>query len=242
MHCSGAGLTVTPACVQIEVAALRRAWSTRVNLPNSLTLLRIFLVPLLIAALFTTRLPDRELYGMAIFLAAAVTDLLDGYLARRRQEVTTLGILLDPIADKLLIAAAFISLVQMDPVMVPAWMAVIIIGREFAVSGLRSIASAHGFNIAANELGKAKMVCQVVAVSVIIFGHKYPAVRLAGLDVNVRLLGRIALWLVVVFALLSATSYFMRFWRRIDDSVKLQRARSRARSDVAPQIATDTGK
>jgi CDP-diacylglycerol--glycerol-3-phosphate 3-phosphatidyltransferase len=198
-----------------------------VNLPNSLTLLRIFLVPLLIAVLFSTRLPNKEIIGTAIFLAAAITDLLDGYIARRRRQITTLGILLDPIADKLLIAAAFISLVQLDPALVPAWMVVIIIGREFAVSGLRSIAATQGFTIAANEWGKAKMVSQVVAVCIIIVAHRYGYLHLLGLGVDVRLLGTIALWIVVIVALLSASTYFLRFWRQIDDSVK-QRSRDRA--------------
>lgn len=197
------------------------------NLPNSLTLLRIFLVPLLIAVLFSTRLPNKEIIGTAIFLAAAITDLLDGYIARRRRQITTLGILLDPIADKLLIAAAFISLVQLDPALVPAWMVVIIIGREFAVSGLRSIAATQGFAIAANEWGKAKMVSQVVAVCIIIVAHRYGYLHLLGLGVDVRLLGTIALWIVVIVALLSASTYFLRFWRQIDDSVK-QRSRDRA--------------
>lgn len=197
------------------------------NLPNSLTVLRIFLVPLLIAVLFSTRLPNKEIIGTVIFLAAAITDLLDGYLARRRRQITTLGILLDPIADKLLIAAAFISLVQLDPALVPAWMVVIIIGREFAVSGLRSIAATQGFTIAANEWGKAKMVSQVVAVCIIIVAHRYGYLHLLGLGVDVRLLGSIALWIVVLVALLSASSYFLRFWRQIDDSVK-QRSRERA--------------
>ncbi|MGH9481311.1 MAG: CDP-diacylglycerol--glycerol-3-phosphate 3-phosphatidyltransferase, partial [Terriglobales bacterium] len=186
------------------------------NLPNSLTLLRIFLVPLLIAALFSTRLPDKEIYATIIFLAAAITDLLDGYLARRRHQITTLGILLDPIADKLLIAAAFISLVQLDPALVPAWMVVVIIGREFAVSGLRSIAAAQGFTIAANDWGKAKMVSQVVAVCIIIVAHKYG--HLWGVDV--RALGKLALWAVVIVALISGSIYFLRFWRQIDDGVK----------------------
>ncbi|HEY7838502.1 MAG TPA: CDP-diacylglycerol--glycerol-3-phosphate 3-phosphatidyltransferase [Terriglobales bacterium] len=193
------------------------------NLPNSLTLLRIFLVPLLIAVLFSTRVPDREIYGTAIFLAAAITDLLDGYLARRRQQITTLGILLDPIADKLLIAAAFISLVQLDPTLVPAWMVVIIIGREFAVSGLRSIAATQGYAIAANEWGKAKMISQVVAVCIIIVAHKYPVIPLLGWPVNVRLLGTIALWTVVIVALVSAYTYFVRFWRQVDDGIKQRR-------------------
>ncbi len=198
------------------------------NLPNALTVLRIFLIPLLIAALFSTRLPNREIYATAIFLAAAITDLLDGYLARRRGQVTTLGMLLDPIADKLLIAAAFISLVQIDSALVPAWMVVIIIGREFAVSGLRSVAATQGFTIAANEWGKLKMVSQVVAVCIIIVAVKYGTLYLFGWGVDVRLLGKIALWAVVIVALLSGSIYFWRFWRQIDDSVKRRRRESTA--------------
>ena len=120
------------------------------NLPNLLTLLRIFFVPLLVAVLVQEDLDFRwqgieipnEFLALAIFLSAAATDLLDGYLARRWGQVTTVGTLLDPIADKLLISAALISLVQVR--LVPGWMAILIIGREFAVTGLRSIAAAHG--------------------------------------------------------------------------------------------------
>mgnify|MGYP001160723050 CR=1 FL=1 len=183
-----------------------------VNLPNALTLLRIFLVPLLIAVLFSTRIPNHELIAVGIFLAAAFTDLFDGYLARRRRQITTLGILLDPIADKLLIAAAFISLVQMDPRAVPAWMVVIILGREFAVTGLRAIASSRGLIIAANDLGKAKMVSQVITVTIIILGHRYRQWVILGIPLNFQFLGRLGLWLVVAFALLSAATYFQKFW------------------------------
>src|SRR6184192_1308802 len=127
------------------------------NLPNSLTLLRIFFVPLLIVILLT-RSPTVKMFGLTmhfevwgvlILLLAAATDWADGYLARRRLQVTTLGILLDPIADKLLISAAFIALVDMH--LVNAWMVVIIIGREFTVLGLRNIASAEGFTIAVHS-------------------------------------------------------------------------------------------
>ncbi|MGH9467090.1 MAG: CDP-diacylglycerol--glycerol-3-phosphate 3-phosphatidyltransferase [Terriglobales bacterium] len=204
------------------------------NLPNALTVLRIFLIPLLIAVLFSTRLPDREIIGTAIFLAAAITDLLDGYLARHRGQITTLGILLDPIADKLLIAAAFISLVQIDSALVPAWMVVIIIGREFAVSGLRSIAASQGFTIAANEWGKLKMVSQVVAVCIIIMAVKYGTINLFGWGVDMRLVGKIALWAVVIVALVSGSSYFLRFWRQVDDSVK-QRHREHAAALPRPE-------
>src|ERR1700674_1622722 len=130
------------------------------NLPNLLTLLRIFFVPLLVAALLAedfgvnwTRLVpvSRELFALGIFLMAAATDLIDGYLARRWKQVTTVGTLLDPIADKLLISAALVSLVQVS--VLPGWMAILIVGREFAVSGLRSIAAAEGYTIKANDLG-----------------------------------------------------------------------------------------
>src|SRR6266566_434824 len=141
------------------------------NLPNGLTLMRIFLVPLLVAVLLTKY---NVLIAAAIFLAASLTDLLDGYFARKRGQITTLGALLDPVADKLLISSAFISLVQLQPELVPAWMAVIIIGREFAVSGLRNIASTQGFTINASPWGKIKMATQVAAITLLILSDKYP--------------------------------------------------------------------
>src|SRR4029434_9336643 len=124
-------------------------------------------VPLLVAVLLTQY---NVLIAVTIFLAASVTDLLDGYLARKRGQVTTLGTLLDPVADKLLISSAFISLVQLQ--VVAAWIVVIIVGREFAVTGLRSIASAQGFTIDASDLGKLKMVTQVTTITLLILGMK----------------------------------------------------------------------
>jgi CDP-diacylglycerol--glycerol-3-phosphate 3-phosphatidyltransferase len=192
------------------------------NLPNSLTLLRIFFVPVLIVILLT-RSPNVvlwgvsmhfEVWGVMILLLAAATDWADGYLARRRLQVTTLGILLDPIADKLLISAAFISLVGMHSDLVPAWMVVIIIGREFTVLGLRNIASAEGFTIEASTLGKTKMILQVFAVAVLIGAGRNP---------SLRMLAKVLLWLVVVSALVSAAQYFLRFWSHVDDSIKQRR-------------------
>src|SRR6202045_5432003 len=164
------------------------------NLPNSLTTLRIFFVPLLVVVLLTRQpnwdirgLPIHfEVWGVFILLVAAATDVMDGYIARKRREVTTLGILLDPIADKLLISAAFISLVEMH--LVPGWMVVIIIGREITVLGLRNIASAEGFTIPASALGKTKMVLQVIAVCAVILAAKHTIIRP---------LGVLLLWLVV---------------------------------------------
>jgi CDP-diacylglycerol---glycerol-3-phosphate 3-phosphatidyltransferase len=208
------------------------------NLPNSLTLLRIFFVPVLIVVLLT-RSPNIELFGIPmrfefwgvlILLAAAATDWADGYFARRRLEVTTLGILLDPIADKLLISASFISLVDMH--LVPAWMVVIIIGREFTVLGLRNIASAEGFTIAASALGKTKMVLQVCAVAVLIASSN------SNRD-GLQRLAKVLLWLVVASALISAAQYFFRFWSQLDDRIKQRRKlrmmEPRAKSeDVVP--------
>lgn len=180
------------------------------NLPNALTLARIFLIPFVVVVLLTKQMHDWAYWGAGLFLAAALTDLLDGYLARRRKQVTTLGRMLDPIADKLLVSSALVSLVQLQ--IAPAWMVVIIIGREFAVSGLRSIAAHEGFSIDVSPLGKGKMVAQVAAVAGLILGHE--------LGGWVERLGRILMWAVVFFALVSMAQYFREFWRKLDSSVK----------------------
>ena len=191
------------------------------NLPNTLTLLRIFIVPLLLVVLLT-RSPNVELWGVRvnfevwgvlILLFAAATDWADGFFARRKGEITTLGILLDPIADKLLICAAFISLVDMH--LAKAWMVVVIIGRELVILGLRNIASAEGFTIAASTLGKTKMVLQVCAAAVLIAGATHEWLKQVGL---------VLLWLVVISALVSAAQYFYRFWNQLDDRIKQRRA------------------
>jgi CDP-diacylglycerol---glycerol-3-phosphate 3-phosphatidyltransferase len=153
-----------------------------------------------------------EVWGVLILLVAAATDWADGWVARRRLQVTTLGILLDPIADKLLISAAFVSLVDMK--LVPAWMVVIIIGREFTVLGLRNIASAEGFTIPASALGKTKMVLQVCAVAVLIVGARHPSLKPLALFL---------LWLVVLSALISAAQYFLKFWGQLDGRIKQRR-------------------
>jgi CDP-diacylglycerol--glycerol-3-phosphate 3-phosphatidyltransferase len=163
-----------------------------VNLPNFLTLLRIFIVPLLVVVLLTPLSENwfgvpRHILGVTIFLGAALTDYLDGKIARSRDQVTRLGQLLDPIADKLLISAALISLVENQ--LAPAWAVVIIIGREFAVTGLRSIAAVDGLVISASKMGKFKMLAQVVTVALLIassvagkppvgnFGQPFPAIE-----------------------------------------------------------------
>ena len=128
---------------------------------------------------------EREILASAVFIIASLTDGIDGYLARRRGQITTMGMLLDPLADKLLIAAAFITLVQFNPALVPAWMAVVIIGREFLVSGLRSIAASEGFTIQASELGKFKMLVQIIAVVAVILARQPPAPRCQLLNIGV---------------------------------------------------------
>jgi CDP-diacylglycerol--glycerol-3-phosphate 3-phosphatidyltransferase len=195
-----------------------------VNLPNALTLVRMVLVPLLVVVLLTEfegrrilGLP-KELVAAAIFAVASVTDWLDGYLARRRRQVTWIGQMLDPIADKLLTSAAFISLVQLD--LAPAWMVALIIGREFAVTALRSLAYTRGITIPASPLGKIKMGSQVAAILLLILGWR-PLPWLAPA-------GRIALWVVMIVAVSSAVDYYRRFQmmtsaKVVDIDVALQR-------------------
>lgn len=204
------------------------------NLPNSLTIARIFFVPLLVAALVAESVSIKlfgviitnEWLALAIFLVAAATDLLDGYLARRWGQVTTIGTLLDPIADKLLISAALISLVQVNAV--PGWMVILIVGREFAISGLRSIAAAEGYTIRASDLGKTKMVAQVTAISFLL------------LSIRHRQIAAIAYWMmwaVVLFAVLSAVGYFRKFWRKVDVRIKLRRRRELLRVERRRNLA-----
>jgi CDP-diacylglycerol--glycerol-3-phosphate 3-phosphatidyltransferase len=187
------------------------------NLPNTLTIARIFIVPLLVAVLVQERIIlhwngaviTNDVVALIIFWVAAATDLLDGYLARRWGQVTTIGTLLDPIADKLLVSAALISLVQVR--VVPGWLVVLLVGREFAVSGLRSIAAVEGYTIKASELGKTKTFWQVLAISLLMISRHHAWVaRWANLS----------LYVVVLFSIWSAISYFNKFWRKIDIRTK----------------------
>lgn len=185
------------------------------NLPNSLTVVRMFLVPLLVVVLLT-EFEGRRIFGIqkelvaaGIFGLASLTDWLDGYLARRRRQVTWLGQMLDPIADKLLTSAAFISLVQLN--LVQAWMVAIIIGREFAITALRSRAYSRGITIPASPLGKIKMASQVTAILLLIFGWG-PLPWLAPV-------GTVAIWVVMLTALVSAADYYRRFQRLLNARV-----------------------
>jgi len=185
------------------------------NLPNALTLVRMFLVPLLVVVLLTEFEGRRilgmpkELVGAAIFGLASITDWLDGYLARRRRQVTWLGQMLDPIADKLLTSAAFISLVQLG--LAPAWMVALIIGREFAITALRSLAYTKGITIPASPLGKIKMTSQVTAILLLILGGG-PLPWLAQA-------GYLTLWAVMLLAVASAVDYYRRFQRLLNARV-----------------------
>lgn len=183
--------------------------------------MRIFLVPLLVAALVQQNfrihwgnrlLVANDFFALIVFLAAALTDLLDGYLARRWKQVTTVGTLLDPVADKLLISAALISLVEIR--LLPGWLVILIISREFAVSGLRSIAAAEGYTIRAGELGKSKMILQVAGVALVLLSIRWPQLHRFALW---------TMWAVVAFGLASAVDYFRKFWKKVDLSIKLRR-------------------
>jgi CDP-diacylglycerol---glycerol-3-phosphate 3-phosphatidyltransferase len=188
------------------------------NLPNTLTLSRIFLVPLLVVVLLTKFEGrnilgiDKDLVAAAIFALASATDWLDGYLARRRQQVTPLGQMMDPLADKLLTSAAFISLVQME--LAPAWMVAVIIGRELAITALRSIAYSRGTSIPASPMGKVKMIAEVVAILAMILGQP----RLGWLAV----LGPLALWVAVITAVVSASDYYRKFMRAQGPNARLK--------------------
>lgn len=170
------------------------------NLPNSLTVARIFMVPVLVAVLLT-EFPDREFWGLGIFLLAAATDLMDGIIARRTKRLTVTGALLDPVADKLLISAAFISLVELG--LAPSWMVTCIVGREFAVTALRMVAIERRIPIAANAWGKAKTGSQVVAVALLILGRQLG---------QWIILGTLALWVALALTVLSMVIYFVRYW------------------------------
>lgn len=217
----------------------------RVNLPNSITLTRIASIPLLIWILSSSRFSsatgEKELLASALFIASAMTDGIDGYLARKRGQITTMGILLDPIADKLLIAAAFIVLVQLNPSLVPAWVAIVVIGREFLVSGLRSIAASEGFTIEASDLGKFKMVVQIVSVVAVILDHRWKEWPVYGsYFLPVHWIATVAIWFMVCVSLASAVDYFVAFWSKIDRRVVKRRRRAfilSRRKPIAPPQA-----
>jgi CDP-diacylglycerol---glycerol-3-phosphate 3-phosphatidyltransferase len=191
------------------------------NLPNSITMSRILCVPVLLWIL-SRSFPLRDVHGgpelvaATLFLLAAATDGFDGWLARRRNQITTMGILLDPLADKLLIASAYIALVAYTPDIVPVWIAVVIIGREFLVSGLRSIAATEGFTVAASDVGKLKTVVQIVSVTTAILAHRWAQFDIGWFTVSFHFIAVLAVYWVAIVSVVSAIDYFIGFWRRID--------------------------
>ncbi len=169
------------------------------NIPNLLTVLRIFLVPIIVAILLV-EFEGRAFLALGLFLLASLTDFIDGYLARRKNQITPLGILLDPIADKLLISSSFISLVALS--LAPAWAVIILVGREIGVTGLRAIAAGEGMIIPASSLGKTKMLLEVISIILLILSIRYNRLSTAG---------ALFLYLAVVFSLYSAGEYIIKF-------------------------------
>ena len=215
------------------------------NLPNSLTFARILMVPILVVVLLT-RVTHHEIIGVLVFWIASLTDLLDGYLARKWQQVTTLGKLLDPLADKLLIMGALISLVELD--LAPAWMTFIILAREMAITGLRGIASEEGITIHAERLGKWKLGAQIAAISCLLLGPKldgwlYQWTGFGIFHYFISLprrmsffhgIGIILLWVAMILAVWSAVTYFRSFWKKLGPSILANRGRlTRTQDEVA---------
>jgi CDP-diacylglycerol--glycerol-3-phosphate 3-phosphatidyltransferase len=183
-------------------------------IPNLLSLFRIVLVPIVVAVLES---PDPESRAIAggLFIVACITDYLDGWLARRRQSMTVLGQFLDPLADKLLVVAVLIMRASVPPEpRVPAWMVVVIVLREFAVTGLRGIASRSGVVVPAEELGKYKMIFQIFALTGLLVHYRYP-IPATSLVVDFHLAGMLFLWVALVVAVWSAIDYYVRVLRQI---------------------------
>jgi CDP-diacylglycerol--glycerol-3-phosphate 3-phosphatidyltransferase len=198
------------------------------NLPNSITMSRIVMIPLLLWIL-SSHFPlqghgEQEIVASVLFVLASLTDGLDGYLARKRGQITTMGMLLDPLADKIMVTAALVALVAYNPQVVKVWIAVVIIGREFLISGLRSIASSEGFTIQASELGKLKTVVQIVSVVSAILAHYWYDWQFGYLVIPVQWIAVAAIYFTVLVSTISAVDYFIGFWKRIDHASKDRRS------------------
>ncbi len=215
------------------------------NLPTYLTFARILMVPILVVVLMT-KVQSYEIIGVVVFWIASITDLLDGYLARRWKQVTTLGKLLDPLADKLLVSGALISLVELG--LAPAWMVFIILAREMAITGLRGIASEEGITIAAKAMGKWKMGAQIASISCLILGPKLDGwlflwTKWEVFEFFIQLnkpysffvgMGVLLLWVAMVLAVWSAINYFRAFWDRLGFSILTGQGKLTHKED-APQ-------
>ena len=203
------------------------------NLPNSITVSRIFAVPILIWMLSPHFHPgsfygEQEIVTALFFILLSISDGVDGYLARSRGQITTMGMLLDPLADKLLITSAYICLVEYNPHVVKPWIAVIVIGREFLVTGLRSIASSEGFTIEASDVGKLKTVIQIVSVVAAILDHGWHEWHFGWFVVPVDLIAVVGIYYMAGISILSAIDYFVAFWRKIEHASTARRKRDNA--------------
>ncbi len=213
------------------------------NLPNSITMSRIVMIPLLLWFL-SSHAPlrgghgEQEILASILFILVSVTDGLDGYLARKRAQITTMGMLLDPIADKIMVAAALIALVAYNPQVVKVWMVVVIIGREFLISGLRAIASSAGFTIQASDLGKLKTVIQIVCVVSAILAHHWHQWQVGFLIVPVEWIAVAAIYFAMAMSAISAIDYFVGFWKQIDSASKDSRQPFVLTRRKSPSIST----
>jgi CDP-diacylglycerol--glycerol-3-phosphate 3-phosphatidyltransferase len=175
------------------------------NLPNTISMLRIGVIPILFLLPFSPG-PVMSLVIAILFIAAALTDLMDGYIARRYQIVTTMGKFLDPIADKLIVNTAMILLIPIGRI--PAWIVALIVIRDFAVDGIRNIASSEGIVIQASLLGKRKTLCQIFAVSALMIHYPF-------LGADAHLVGMVILYIALIMTVISGTDYFQKFYRVI---------------------------
>ncbi len=217
-----------------------------------MTMSRIACVPLLIwllSASFPVHGHEQEMVASVLFIAASITDGLDGYLARRRGQITTMGMLLDPLADKLLVTAGYVCLISFNPRIVPPWIAVLVIGREFLVSGLRSIAANEGFTIDASEVGKLKTVLQIVSVVAAILDRGWDVWTIGPGNgwfiVPVHGIAVVAIYWMTVVSIISAMDYFIGFWGKIDHaSAQTRKKRTRLlnrKKNVVPAEPTVGG-
>lgn len=182
------------------------------NLANKLTIMRIFLVPIFLIFIAIKGIPYGKTIATTIFILAALTDKLDGYIARSRNQITRFGKFMDPLADKLLVTAALVSLVELQ--VLSTWTAMVIIAREFAVTGLRAVAAAEGIVIAASPWGKAKTVIQIVAIIVSLLGlNKEFLSILSTLSISPAIydiLSKITMAAAVIITIISGVDYFIK--------------------------------
>ena len=198
------------------------------NLPNSITMTRIIMIPLFLWILsphfpWQGKNGTQEVLASILFVLASITDGLDGYLARKRGQITTMGMLLDPLADKIMVTSALVALVAYNPQVVKVWIAVVIIGREFLISGLRSIASSEGFTITASDLGKLKTVAQIVSVVSAILAHRWNHWQIGPVVIPIYWYAVAAIYFTVLVSTISAVDYFIAFWKKIDHASKDRR-------------------